>query len=484
MNGPAQQPPPSPNYKWVVLGITTIGVLMFAIDGTVVILALPVITVDLHSSLVNTIWVLMAYIFASTALLLALGRVADIYGRVRLYNLGFAVFTVGSLFAGLSRSDLTLIAARVVQGAGGALLIVNALAIITEVFPPWQRGTALGVTAMTFGVGAILGPILGGVILAVANWPWVFLINVPIGIAGTYLSYRLLRPLPRRAGERLDLVGTGSFSISLLALLLALTSGISLGYTSPPILGLFAVFAAGMAFFFFWERRARSPALDLRLFRSRVFDFSVLAALLQALAIFSVQLLVVLYFQVVRGYPPLTAALLLLPLPVSLAAVSVVSGRLSDRIGARIPATVGLLLQAAGVLVLSTLTVQTPYAYIAAGLVLTGLGGGVFFSPNTSAAMTAAATEVPGRLGVASATLATLRNTGQVISFALSLAVAAASVPAGLALSLFAGSEVALTPELKAAFVEGMRSALHVSVAICVVAAGLSFVRGPEQRRQ
>jgi EmrB/QacA subfamily drug resistance transporter len=477
------RPAPPDRYKWVVLGITTIGVLMFAIDGTVVILALPAITADLHSNLVSMIWVLMAYIFASTALLLAFGRVADIYGRVRLYNLGFAVFTIGSLFAGLSRSDLQLIAARVVQGAGGALMIVNALAILTEVFPPWQRGTALGFNAMTFGAGAILGPILGGVILAVASWPWVFLINLPIGIVGTFLSYRLLRPLPRRRGERLDLVGTASFSVSLLALLLGLTEAISLGFTAPPILALFGVFVAGLAFFIWWERRASCPALDLRLFRSRVFDFSVSAALLQALAIFAVQLLVVLYFQVVRGYSPLSAALLLLPLPVALALISAVSGRLSDRIGARIPATAGLLFQAAGVLVLSTPTLDTPYPLTATGLVLTGLGGGLFFSPNTSAAMTAAATAVPGRLGVASATLATLRNTGQVTSFALALAVAAASLPKELALGLFAGTTVTLSPALKAAFVEGMRSALHVSLAICLVAAGFSYVRGPEERR-
>ena len=456
---------------------------MFSIDGTVVILALPVITVDLHSNLLNMIWVLMAYIFVSTVLLLGLGRVADIYGRVRLYNLGFAVFTVGSAFSGLSRTDLQLIGARVVQGAGGALMAVNALAIITEVFPPWQRGTALGVNATTFGAGAIIGPILGGFILAVASWPWIFLINIPIGIVGTLLSYRVLRPLPRRRGERLDIVGVAAFSGGLLALLLALTEGISLGLTAPPILALFGIFVLLLGFFAIWERRARSPALDLSLLRSQLFDFSVAAAFFQALAIFAVQLLVVFYLQAVRDYPPLTAAFLLLPLPVSLALVSLASGRLADRIGARIPATAGLLIQALGVLLLSFLTVTTPYPYIAAGLALSGLGGGLFFSPNTSAAMTAAARAAPGSLGVASATLATLRNTGQVISFALALTVAAGSLPVAVKTSIFLGSVARLTPALKAAFVTGMRSALHVSVALCVVAAALSWVRGPERRR-
>jgi len=472
------------NYKWYVLGVTTIGVLMFSIDGTVVILALPVITVDLRSNLVNMIWVLMAYIFAATALLLALGRVADVYGRVRLYNLGFAVFTVGSALSGLSRTDIELIGARVVQGIGGALLIVNALAILTEVFPPWQRGTALGFNAMTFGAGAVLGPILGGLILSVASWPWIFLINIPIGIVGTYLSYRVLRPLPRLKGESLDLVGTTVFSASLLALLLALTLSISVGFTAPPILALFAAFIIGLAYFIYHEAHTHCPAVDLRLFRSTLYDFSVVAALLQALAIFAVQLLVVFYLQTVRDYAPLQAAFLLLPLPIALAIVSVISGRISDRIGARIPATAGLLLQAVGVFVLSTLTVSSPYLLIAAGLTLTGLGGGLFFAPNTSAAMTAAANVVPGRLGVASATLATLRNTGQVISFALALAVAASSLPRSVALSLFTGTESTLTSMLKAAFVEGMRSAFHVSLAICLAAAVLSYVRGPEQRRQ
>lgn len=342
----------------------------------------------------------------------------------------------------------------------------------------------MGINAMTFGLGAILGPVLGGLILSVTTWPWVFLINVPIGIAGTYLSYRLLHPLPRLKGERLDLVGTLAFSASLFALLFALTEGITARGASPYILALYGASAAGLAFFVFWERRVRCPALDLRLLRNRLFDYAVLAALLQALAIFAVQLLVVFYFQVVRGESPLSAALSLLPLPIALALVSVVSGRIADRIGARIPATAGLLLQALGLLVLSTLAVQSPYWLVAAGLALTGLGGGLFYPPNTSAAMSAAAVTLPERLGVASATLATLRNTGQVISFALSLAVAAGSLPPDVALSLFTATVTVLTAALKAAFVEGMHSAFHVSAVICVVAAGLSFVRGPEHGRQ
>ena len=462
-----------------VLGITTLGVLMFSIDTTVVVIALPDILDALHSNLVNMIWVLVSYTFASTVLLLSLGRVADIYGRVRLYNLGFAIFTVGSALSGLSQSDIQLIAARLLQGAGGALLLVNALAIITEVFPARQRGMALGINSMTFGIGAIIGPVLGGVILTVASWPWIFYINVPIGIAGTYLAYRFLRPTPAQCrGEGLDIFGSLTFSFSLLSLLLALTLGSAAGWTSPLILTMLAAFTGLLGFFIFWERRVEHPALDLGIFANRLFSFSVLAAMFQALAIFSVQFLVVFYLQAVRGNSPLSAAFLLLPAPVVQAIVGPLSGRVSDSIGARIPATAGLLIQAIGIFLLSRITVSTPYLYIEIGLALTGLGAGLFFSPNTSAAMGAAPKR---RLGVASATLATFRNTGLVTSYALALAVAAASLPLDVSLRLFLGTQVNLGPVLTEAFTQGMHAALVVSGIISLIGAGLSVVRGPRQ---
>lgn len=468
------------NYKWLVLGITTIGVFMFAIDTTVVILALPDIMLELHSNLVNMVWVLMSYIFISTVLLLALGRIADIYGRVKLYNLGFIIFTLGSAFCGFSQNDLQLIGSRVFQGIGGALLLVNSLAIITEVFPPNQRGTAMGFNSMTFGTGSIVGPILGGVILAITSWRWIFLINVPIGIIATILAFRYLHEIsPRRTGEKLDLAGSLSFSFSLFGLLFALTQSIEFGWDSPMILLALAIFVVGLVFFLFWERRSKCPALDLSLFQSQLFDFSVLAAMFQALAIFAVQFLVVFYLQAVRGNSPLEAALLLLPMPVVQAIAAPFSGRLSDRIGARVPATLGLLIQAFGMFWLSTLTVDSSYLHIATGLTLTGLGGGMFWSPNTSAAMGAAP---PDRLGVGSATLATLRNTGMVTSFAIALAVAAGSLPRDLMLKLFIGTSAHLGTDLMAAFVDGMDTALRASVFIALIAATLSWIRGQETR--
>ena len=470
------------DYKWIVLSVTTIGALMAAIDSTIVVLALPQMMEKLHADLVHMIWVIMGYILVSTVLLLTFGRIADMFGRVRLYNIGFIVFTVGSALCGLSRTANHLIVSRLIQGAGAALMMVNSPAIITEVFPPHQRGRALGINGITFAIGGIAGPLLGGLILSVADWRWVFYINVPIGVIGTVWGYIALKEKSVRArGERFDFPGAIMFSLGLIALLFALTMGIQLSWTSAPILFLFGLFAVMLVLFLAWERRAARPVLDLSLFRNRVYSFSVLSAMLQSLAMFAMNFLIVFYLQAVRGYDPLTAALLLIPFSIVSAVVGPLSGILADRIGARVPATVGLILQA-GALVwfIVTLTPTTSYGAIVIGLVMQGLGGGLFWSPNTSAAMNGAPRD---RLGIASAGLATLRQTGMVTSFALALAVAAGSLPRDVMMNLFVGTNVTLGSGPMRAFVVGIRHAFVVSVVLSVAAAGMSFIRGAENRR-
>jgi MFS family permease len=176
-------------YKWMVLSVTTIGALMSAIDSTIVTLALPNMMVDLHSDLISMIWVIMAYILVSTVFLLTFGRVADLFGRVRMYNLGFVVFTIGSALCGFSTSATQLILFRLVQGAGAAMMVVNSAALLTEVFPADERGRALGINGITWSAGGVIGPVLGGLILSVGNWRWIFFINVPIGLLGAVWGY-------------------------------------------------------------------------------------------------------------------------------------------------------------------------------------------------------------------------------------------------------------------------------------------------------
>jgi EmrB/QacA subfamily drug resistance transporter len=398
-----------------------------------------------------------------------------------MYNLGFVVFTVGSALCGLSTTANQLIFFRLIQGSGAAMMVVNSAAIITEVFPANERGRALGINGVTWAAGGVLGPILGGLILSAGSWRWIFFINVPIGILGALWGYIALKEMSKRSrGEKFDPVGAASFSLSLISILLALTLGIEFSWTSLPILLLFASFIVLLAIFFWWEHRAENPVLDFSLFKDRVYSFSVLSAMLQALALFAVNFLIIFYLQGVRGYDPLHAALLLIPLPLVSSVMAPLSGIVADRIGARVPATLGLLIQGLALVWFTRLTPTTPYMQIAGGLALMGLGGGMFYSPNTSAAMNSAPKQ---RLGIASATLATFRQAGMVTSFALSMAVTAASLPRDIMLSLFVGTNVTLGSQITQNFVIGVRSAFTVSIALCVIAASISWVRGKENRQ-
>jgi MFS family permease len=228
---------------WIVLSVTTIGALMAAVDSTIVILGLPNMLVELHADLIEMIWVIMGYILASTVFMLTFGRVADMLGRVRMYNLGFVTFTAGSALCGLAGDAAQLILFRLIQGTGAAMMVVNSVAILTEVFPPDQRGRALGINAVTFAAGGVIGPILGGFILTVADWRWIFFINVPIGVIGALWGYLVLEERSiRKPGEAFDPIGAVTFSGGLVALLAALTLGIQLSWISAPILALFVFF--------------------------------------------------------------------------------------------------------------------------------------------------------------------------------------------------------------------------------------------------
>ena len=467
-----------PAYKWVALIVTTIGSLMVAIDSTIVILALPSMLQELHSNLVRMTWVIIGYLLVTTVLLLTFGRMGDMFGRVRLYNLGFVVFTLGSVLCGLAANDTMLIASRVIQGAGGAMLSANGMAIITEVFPAEQRGQAMGFNAVTWGLGSMLGPVLGGIILAVSSWRWIFLVNLPIGVVATLAAFLLLHDIDTHPkGERFDLIGAALFSVGLIFLLLGITGGIGPGWLSPGILTCFAVAALALVAFAIREQHISYPMLDLHLFDNHEYAFSVAAAALQSLSVFSVNFLLIFYLQGVRGFNPLTAAFLILPLPIVTSIVGPLSGRWADRRGGVVPATVGLAVQGLALLLLVFLRPATPYVVLAVALALLGLGGGLFWSPNTSIAMGAAPRN---HLGVASATLNTMRNVGMVFSFAIALAVAAVAMPPALLNAVFLGTVGHLSSAVSTAFTSAMGKAFLASALIC----GLAIVCSSLRNRQ
>jgi EmrB/QacA subfamily drug resistance transporter len=462
-------------YKWVAFSVTSIGVLMSAIDSTVVVLGLPVMVQDLHASLVSMIWVIMGYTLVSTACLLVLGRIADMFGRVRMYNVGFVVFTVASLLCGLSRTGGQLIGARLLQGLGSALLMVNSMAIITEAFPATERGMALGMNSVVWNAGSILGPLLGGALLSAFSWRALFFVNLPIGALGTVMAYVRLRELSRRPAERaFDFVGATVFTASLTAILLVLTEGLQVGFASPGILALVAFGLGGIAAFYRWEHRTRSPVLNFRLFANRLFGTAVLAASFQAIGMFSINFLIAYFLEAVKGQPPLTTALLMLPAPLISSVVGPYCGRWSDRVGPRLPATAGALIQSGAVLWLAFLRTGSPLWSVVVPLAVMGFGGGMFWPPNTSAALGAAPAE---QLGVASATLTTMRNVGCLMSYALSIVVAAESLPPAIMNALFLNTAITLGGPDMAAFTRGMDHAFGLGCAFALVAAVVSGLR-------
>ena len=464
-------------YRVTVLAIVMTGVMMSAIDTTAVVLGLPVMMRDLHSDILSMIWVIMSYLLVITILGTQVGRFGDMFGRARMYNLGFAVFTFGSLLSGISVTGPELIACRVVQGIGGALISSNSGAVIADTFPANERGKAYGFTGVGWSVGAILGILVGGAFVTFLNWRYIFFINLPIGVVATTAGFYLLKERSPKVKAKVDIPGMGLLGAGLFLVLLGLTNLTGSGWTET----YGAEIAAGLLLvvgFVLYERRTVSPMLDLALLRQRILTASVLAALFQALASFAVLFLIIMYLQGPRGLSPFNGSLLLVPGYVLGAIIAPFSGRLADKFGARIIASAGLSFQIVGILVYSTLGLGTSLDVVVLGSIVSGVGSSTFFPANNSAVMASAPRNA---YGVASGLLRTFSNIGMVCSFAMALLIASLSIPRQLAFEIFLGAG-GISGSLSAAFVQGMHSALTASIALLAVALLLSILRGKEAR--
>ncbi len=466
-------------YKWKALSVTSVGALMAAVDSTVVLLALLPIAEELHSDFVTMVWLVIAYILVNTAFVLSLGRMGDMYGRKRMYNLGFVVFTIGSVLCGFSPDAILLVGFRAAQGFGAALLTANSFAILSEAFPARERGRAFGLNAIVWGVGSITGIVLGGFVISFTTWRLIFWINLPVGVFGTYWAYRTLRPSARAAkNETFDLPAAVLFTLGLLFLLLAVTWGLLYSWTDPLVYLFFASTPVALAAFIVWESKySHDPIVDFSMFRNRVFTFSIVTASIQSLALFAVDFLLVFYLEGIAGLDILTASYLIVPMAAMVSITGPFGGTLSDRIGARIVATLGLAVQALVLLFFSFfLTTHTPLLDIGIAEGIYGVGGGLFWPANTSTIMSSAP---PRQYGVASGVMNTFRNTGMVMSFALALVAATSVIPAHVVYQLFIGNlSGALPPDLASAYLAGQSFAFEVSVALLAVAAVVSMVRG------
>jgi EmrB/QacA subfamily drug resistance transporter len=464
-------------YKWKALSVTSVGALMAAVDGTVVLLALFPIATELKSDFVTMIWVVVAYLLVNTALVLSFGRLADMYGRKKMYNVGFAVFTVGSALSGLAFSGISLVAFRVVQGAGAALLTANSFAILTDAFPRSETGRAFGLNAIVWAIGSILGIVLGGVIITYTTWRLIFLINIPIGTFGTVWAYRTLRE-SKMQGTRgsFDLPAALAFTGGLFAVLFGVSCGLVYSWGALVTLVSFGVSPWLFAFFALWEiKYSKDPIVDFAFFRNRTFTLSVLAAMLQSTALFSVNFLLIFYLEGISGLSVLDASYLIVPLAIASAVVSPFGGMLADRIGGRTVAAAGLTFQLIAILSLSRLTITTPVVQIAAIELVYGLGGGLFWPANTSTIMRSS---IATKLGVGSGIMNTFRNTGMILSFAIGLTATTSVIPASVVYRLFIGTLSGKLPEAMGnSYLTGESFAFEISAALLVVALAISLVR-------
>ena len=470
-------------YKWLVLSNTTIATLMAAIDMNIVLIALPTIGRELPgSSATSLLWILLGYSLVTAVVLINFGRLSDIFGRVRLYVLGFAVFTVGSLVCGFSQTGTELVLFRMVQAVGAGFLFSNSAAIITDAFPPEERGRALGINQVSIVVGAVLGLVVGGIITSTIGWRWIFFVNVPIGIVSTYRAHQDLHELARpQQEESIDWAGNLAFAGGLALVLAAMTFG-SLGQWSLSLTVLAVVVGVGLILWFLRiERRIRFPMLDLSLFRIIDFTDPALAMFFNALARGAFSFVMVFYLQGPPAYlSPLAAGLFLIPVSASLAVAGPLSGHFSDRYGRRGFIIAGLFVSLAAFLWLSTIPSGAAFWVLAGPFLLLGTGMGLFASPNRAAMMSAV---VPERRGVASGVGVTLVNTGVTISLALTLLIMSQVVPLSSLQAIIGGQTGGAAPAVTADFLFAVHVVFLVSAALVSVALYVMLRRWWSQRR-
>jgi EmrB/QacA subfamily drug resistance transporter len=451
--------------------------LLATINSGTLIIALPNLERSLHTSILELVWVILVYMIASTVLVLSAGRLSDQFGRKQAYIGGFLIFAAASFGAGFAGSGTALIIWRILQGIGGAFLFANAGAIVTDAFPREQLGLGMGTNTMVAAVGLVIGPVLGGALVLI-SWHWVFWFNVPFAILGSLWAKAILREVTGRSEDReFDFAGTITFLIGLTGLVLGVSKGGISGWNNPTVVvGLIAA-AIFLPAFVLVERRHHAPMLDLSIFNNRLFSASAGAAFLNGLARFALMFVFVFYFQGVQGNSPLLAGLKLAPLAVGMLIASPLAGSWADRRGSRTLASVGMLVTALGLGLMTTLGRDTTYLAPGIYMFIVGVGSGMFNSPNTAAMM---GTVAPHRRGIASGARILVQNTGAVLSIAFVLAVVTSSVPKMVLFKVFSGvanhiSNAQLTP-----FISNMHTALWCLTAVSVLGAFVAAAR-PKQ---
>jgi EmrB/QacA subfamily drug resistance transporter len=456
----------SEHRKWWTLGAVAFGLFMIMLDNTVVNVALPAIQEDLGVGLAELQWIVAGYALTFAALMLSGGKLADHYGRRLIFVVGLTIFTLASLACGLAESGDVLIGARVVQGAGAALMNPATLSIISATFPAEQRGMAIGIWAGVSALALAIGPLVGGLLTDHLDWSWIFFVNIPVGVAAVVASFLFIEESRDTSEEqRLDLPGQVAGGLSLFALTYALIEANSYGWTSGRILGAFAVAAVALALFVWLERVQRAPMLDLGLFRNGTFAGANTVILLVALAMFGVFFFVSLYMQNILGFSAVETGAAFLPMTILIILIAPVAGKTSDRIGSRWLMTVGMVLIAVQLLYFSRLGVDENFWDLLPGLLVGGMGMALVMTPSAAAAVRSVPVD---KAGVGSAVLNAFRQVGGSMGVAVMGAIIAAEI----------GDD--RSPE---AFVDGFSTALVVAALIAFAGAAVAFATVRTHRR-
>ena len=451
------------NRKWVTLAAVSFGLFMIMLDNTVVNVALPTMEKDLHVTLASLEWVVIAYALTFAALLITGGKLADLYGRRRIFVVGLAVFTLSSLACGMAPNAGFLIGARAVQGVGAALMNPATLSIITATFPPRQRGQAIGIWAGVSALALAIGPLAGGLIVDNIGWNWIFFINVPVGVLGIVVSQFFITESRDTSHEQsVDFPGLVTSAGALFALSYALIEGNQRGWSSAEILGLLAAAAVLLVAFLVLESRQRLPMLDLSLFRISSFVGANVVALLVSLGMFGVFFFISLYVQNILGYSPTKAGAVFLPMTILIILIAPVAGKLSDRIGGRWLMGGGMTLLGISLLFYQRLGLHSNFWTLLPSLVLGGIGMALTMSPMTSVAMGSVPVD---KAGVGSGVLNSFRQMGGSLGIAVMGAI--------LASYLHAAPGTLLA---KQQYVDGLHAALLVSAFIAFAAAIVAIV--------
>ncbi|QWU14536.1 drug resistance transporter, EmrB/QacA subfamily [Paenibacillus sophorae] len=463
--------------RWLILIVLNLFTFMSTLDGSIVNIALPVLSVKLGLPMAQVAWVTTGYLMAICSFILFFGRLGDIAGKIRIFKLGTVVFIVGSLLCGFSGTLPLLVVSRVIQALGASMTMANSQGIVTDLFPANERGKALGLIGTFVSLGSIAGPSLGGIIVANLGWEYIFWVNVPIGLIAIGLGYRLLPKDLVRVKARIDITGSMLFAVLIVSLFAGLLLGQESGYGNPGIiLSLFAA-AAAFAAFLRVELRKPEPLLQLNLFKNPLFSLSILCGFLVFAANFCFNIISPFYTQSMLGLSPSSAGFLLMLFPISMVVIAPLSGALSDKIGSEFLTFVGLVVMVIAQFGLAQLHNGSPVGLVGVWIAMLGIGGGLFQSPNNSLIMS---TVPRTQLGSAGSVNSLVRNIGMVVGITI------ATTTLFNVMSGKAGHRVTgLIPDRPDIFLAGMHVVFTTSATICLAAAlltGWRFVRARRVR--